>query len=185
MRTISFFLFLLIAACASAQDAKRVEAIWAAANDRLTLQNDVWFEDGEFPMVVQLLRFQVELDPHDYETVTNLGWMLENIHEWDEAVVVYRDYKRNNPNDPDAALPEANYWFIKRQFAKIPPLLSKVSSKAHPNNFRILAHAFERTGKLKEAERVWKRYLALHPNDEAAKVNLARVKRKLGTAGQT
>jgi hypothetical protein len=72
---------------------------------------------------------------------------------------------------------------MKRKFDKIPPLLVGVSDQAHPNAFRILAHAYERTKRLSESEKVWKRYLALHPDDAAAKVNLARVEKKLKQGG--
>ncbi|HSI73066.1 MAG TPA: tetratricopeptide repeat protein [Fimbriimonas sp.] len=183
MKAIAALATLLLAVCASAQDAKRIAAIWSAAEDRIAQQTDVWFEDGEFPMVIQLLKVHNALDPHDYEVATNLGWMLENVEEWDDAIETYSRYQSLNPQDPDKALPLANYWFMKRKYEKIPPLLDTISDKAHPNSFRILAHAYERTKRLQDAESVWKRYLALHPNDATAKVNLTRVQKKIKESG--
>jgi predicted Zn-dependent protease len=180
MRALLALIALLsMSAFAGAQDPKKVAAIWEYVNERFDRQSDAWFEDGEFPMVIQLLRIQADLNPNDYDVVTNLGWMLENVEEWDEAVVVYREYRRNNPQDPDAMLPEADYWYRKKQFAKVIPLLKGLTNKAHPNNFRILAHSYERTNKLKESESTWKRYIALAPKDEPAKRNLERVQKKL------
>jgi tetratricopeptide (TPR) repeat protein len=160
-----------------------VAAIWDAANDRISNQIDIWFEDGEFPMVIQLLHIQADMNPKDYDIATNLGWMLENVEEWDAAVAVYRNFRQANPGDPDAALAEADFYFRKKKYEPIPPLLSKITNKAHPNAFRILAHAYERLNRLKESQQVWKRYLSLAPKDEPAKNNLRRVERKLADQG--
>jgi tetratricopeptide (TPR) repeat protein len=183
MKAILALALLVTSAFAGAQDAKRVDAIWEAVNDRISTQIDVWFEDGEFPMAIQLLRVQADMKPHDYDVVTNLGWMLENVHEWDLALQTYKDYRKNNPNDPDAALAEADYWFRKKKYAPVIPLLDKITNKAHPNAFRILAHSYERLNKLKESQQTWKRYIALKPTDLTAKNNLRRVERKIAEKG--
>jgi tetratricopeptide (TPR) repeat protein len=159
---------------------RRIDAIWSAADDRMSQQLDVWFEAGEYPMCIQLLRMQYDLSPHNYEVATNLGWMYENTEQWDPAVAIYEQYLRENPGDPDARLPLAQYWYLKKQYAKVPPILEgHLADKAHPNNFRILAHSYERLNRLKDSVALWKRYLALHPDDETGKNNLARVEKKL------
>jgi len=143
-------------------------------------QCDYWFEDGDYPKAVQLLRFRFELHPHDYEIATDLGWMFENVEEPVRAIQVYQTYRKNNPQDPDAALPEASYYLRKRMYDKIPPLLQPALSRnPHPNVYRTLAHAYERMERLKESESVWVTYLKRYPNDGAAKNNLARVRKKL------
>ncbi len=180
MKAIFAAALVLVTAFASAQDSKRIDAIWEAANDRFTRQLDLWFEDGEFPIAIQLLKLQADLYPADYEIVTNLGWMLENVEEYSAAEEVYVGYRKGNPNNPDAILPEAEYWFRKKKYETVLALTTQVSDKAHPNAFRIRAHSFERLTKLKESQQVWKRYLKLAPNDSAAKMNLARVERKIG-----
>ncbi len=130
-------------AAAPAQD--KVDAIWAAANDRMSTQIDIWFEDGDFPTVIQLLKIQQGVYPADYEIATNLGWMLENIEKYDEALATYIRYRRENPEDPDAALPEATFYHLKRAYAKVPPLLEPaIKRKPHANAYRILAQAYEK-----------------------------------------
>lgn len=161
-------------------DSKRMNSIWSAANDRFSRQTDAWFEDGDFPRVVQLLRMHYELDPSDIEIATNLGWMLENIELNEEALAVYIGLRTKNPKDPDAAFPEANFYFLKKAYAKVPPILEPtMKNKPHPNSFRVLAHSYERMKMYADSKRIWEHYLTVDPRDEAAKVNLARVNKKL------
>ena len=151
-----------------------------AAHNRLGQQTSIWFEDGDFPKVVELLKYQHELFPNDYETATNLGWMQENIERYDDARATYLTYQKRNPNDPDNALPIAQHYFIKRQYDKVVPILENaVKTKSHPNMFRMLAHSYERTGNLKKSLEMWDKYIKLQPNDAPAKVNRKRVVEKL------
>jgi tetratricopeptide (TPR) repeat protein len=165
---------------------QRLDAIWSAADARMSQQLDVWFDDGEFPSCIQLLHVRNDLQPHDYEIATDLGWMLENVEQNDKAILVYEEFLKENPHDADAALPVAQHYFLKKQYAKVLPILEpRIKTNSHPNNFRILAHSYERLGRLKDSERMWKRYLQLTPDDGPAKVNLARVQKKIKEAGTT
>lgn len=164
----------------------RVSEIWDYATERFTRQQDVWFEDGDYPATIQLLRVICEIHPNDYDLVTNLGWMLENVEAWDEALSVYSRFAKDNPKDPDRALPAADYYFRRHMYAPIPALLEVTiggPGHLHPNNYRILAHAYEKLGKLPDAERIWKKYIALAPDDLPAKNNLNRVEKKLAKKG--
>ncbi|HWD37431.1 MAG TPA: tetratricopeptide repeat protein [Fimbriimonas sp.] len=181
MRTVALLaVFASLSGAALAQSGSRVAEIWSAANDRILTQQDIWFNDGDFPADIQLLRVEAEKWPADYDVWTNLGWMEENVEDWDGALATYVRYRRQNPNDPDAALPEADYYNRKRLYAKIPALLEPaIKHKCHPNNFRVLAHAYENQKMYSDAVRVWKTYLQRDPNDGAAKRNLARCEKKL------
>ena len=175
----------LLLVCGSAwagamSDAKRLNSIWDAVHDRLTRQSDAWFKQGDYPRVVQLLRFDYSLNPSDYDTATNLGWMLENIEQWDAALAVYIQLRTSNPNVPDDAWPEANYYYMKKAYAKVPPILEPtIKNHPHPNTFRTLAHAYEKMNMLADSKRIWQQYLTKNPNDGPAKANLDRVTKKL------
>jgi tetratricopeptide (TPR) repeat protein len=167
---------------ARSQDQQRVDAIWDAADNRMSQQIDVLFNDGDFPAVVSLLSVQLELHPADYEVATNLGWMQENIQDWDEALATYVRFEKLNPNDPDRMLPEADFYFRQKAYAKIPALLEPAIRQVkhpHPNVYRLLAHAYEREKLYGDAKRVYLAYLAVAPNDMAAKANLAKVEKQL------
>lgn len=166
-------------ALAQAQENK-VDRVWQALHARLERQNDYWFDKGEFPKTVQLLKFGADFFPTDGELVTNLGWMLENIDRYDEALAVYVRYKNDNPADKDSAWPEANFYFARKAYAKVIPLLEPTISKdPHANSYRTLAHSYERLNMLNDSKRIWETYLKKHPEDLTAKQNLDRVLKKL------
>lgn len=184
--------FLAAAHAQQAPDPKRLGMIWNAANDRMARQADAWFKDGDYPRSVQLLWFHYELDPTNYENGTNLGWMLENIEQFDRALAVYIELRTSNPTEPDCAWPEANFYSQRQAFAKIPPILEPTikDHDPHGNTYRTLAHAYEKLNMLADSKRVWELFLAKHPSDPtagAAKVNLNRVLKKLkeGSADKT
>lgn len=165
-------------------EVDRTTRIWDIADKRAVGVADIWFKDGEFPKCIQLLKFRAELWPSDYEVYTDLGWMQENIQHWDEALATYVRFRNQNPNDKEAPYPEAQFYFMKKAYAKVPPLLEPtLAAKPHPDSFRILAHSYERLGLLSDSLRVWKQYLAFKPDDDAAKNNLNRIEAKMkGTA---
>ncbi len=172
----------LVSAAGQPKKQTRQDAIWDVAHNRFVDQLDYWFEDGDFPRCVQLLRIMADLDPHDYNVVTDLGWMLENIEMDDEALAVYVRFRKDNPKSADASFPEANYYFGQKLYAKVPALLEgTLAMKPHANSFRILAHAYEKMGQLSDCKRIWTTYLKVNPADETAKVNLRRVEGKLGS----
>jgi len=180
---------LVLLSCAGLVSAQkppskaRLDAIWAAVNDRITDQVDIWFEDGDYPKSIHLLVFQATYAPDNYDVVTNLGWMQENVEDWDGALATYKLYWKNNPSDKDRALPEAEYLFRRKQYAQIPSLVEPVLKfQPHPNNYRVLAHSYEKLKKFEDAKRVWDAYIAIAPKDLTAKANLAKVEKKIEAA---
>jgi hypothetical protein len=55
--------------------------------------------------------------------------------------------------------------------------------KPHANNYRTLAHAYERMNQLQDSKRVWQAMLLVYPKDLPAKNNLERVEKKLRGGG--
>jgi len=162
----------------------RLAQIWSYVDARMDQQQDVWFDEGDFPVTIQLLRISSESRPSNYDTWTNLGWMLENVEDWDAAVQIYSRYRDQNPKDPDRALPLGDYYARKREYAPIPAILEPYvhhKPTPHPNLYRILARAYERLGKFQDSKRVWQVYIAASPNDLAAKANLKRVEKKIAS----
>ncbi len=162
-------------------EAQRLDEIWSAVNDRIGTQVDIWFNNGEYPKLIQLLEFQQEMTPSNYDTATNLGWMYENIQDYESALAVYLRYRDQNPNEPDNLMPTAEMYFRIKKFPEVIKYVAPIIDRPHlhANHYRILAQSYERTGKLKDAERILMKYIAIDPEDGQAKVNLARVQRKL------
>ena len=188
MKVRSLFIglgLLSFAASASAGQSpskQRLDAIWSAVDGRVSSQIDVWFEDGDYPKTIKLLGFQAAYSASDYDVVTNLGWMEENIEEWDAAEATYKDFLKSNPHDKDRGLALADFYFRRKNYKPIPALLEpQIHSKPHPNNFRILAHAYEKLNKYADAKRVWQIYVTTYPTDLSAKANLAKIEKKLAS----
>lgn len=168
----------------ASMDDPRIAEIWGHANFRMGQQEDAWFEDGEFPRVVQLLAFRRELYPTNYEIVTNLGWMYKNVGREDREIEVYQRFREQATDYPDAALPEIQFHAMKRQWAEIPAIAEprmRFGNRLHPNNFRLLARAYEELGRLEDSLRIWDMYLGFAPDDGAAIANRTRVYEKLTT----
>ena len=189
-RTLAASLLVLSCAgiaCAGTQASQpskqRLDAIWNSMDARVETQINVWFDNGDYPMTIHLLEFQVDYSENVEDTVTNLGWMQENIQDWDAALATYKKFLISNPKSKERAYPEAEFLFRRRQFAPVPALLEPVIPlKPHPNNYRVLAHAYEKLNKFADAARIWKSYLAVYPTDETGKLNLKRVEKKLAAA---
>lgn len=179
-RTTSLGLCLALCGISWAQSTENERQISQEMTSKLEVQADHWFKEGDFPRAIQALRMRYAMMPGDMEAMTDLGWLLESTDRPGEALALYGEFRRNHPDHPDACLPEAEYFMRKRVWAKIPPLLEgQLKPKTHPNGYRMLANAYERLGRLQDCVRTWEAYLKLHPNDEQAKVNLARVSEKL------
>lgn len=162
--------------------AGRINTIKEALAYRLALQTDIWFDDGDYPRVIQLLRMQAQMEPKDYEVVSNLGFLLESTDANDEALATYVWYKKLNPGTADGPYLEADFYFRKKAYIKVPPLLEpSLVYRPHANSYRELAHSYERLNLLADSKRVWNAYLATNPNDGTAKRNLERVLKKLGS----
>jgi tetratricopeptide (TPR) repeat protein len=166
--------------------ASRIQLIWAYADKRINQQIDISFDDGDYPEVIQILRIFSELHLDNYDVVTNLGWMLENIEEWEAAESVYKRYLVSNPGDADRGLALAEYYFRRKRYALVPPVLEPIlagKGDFHPNNFRDLAHSYERLKRFEDALRVWKKYTARAPGDLSGKRNLEKIQRIVDSKG--
>jgi tetratricopeptide (TPR) repeat protein len=184
MKALALAVALMVAAAhqAAGQGSERMKRIWGAFDNRVNSQADLWFEKGEFPRTVQALRVLVYLHPKNYEMITDLGWMLENIERWDEALGLYVQFRKSNPGDADAAFPEAWFHYQKRAYAKVPPLLEptlKMNRRPHANAYRILAQAYERLGQLPDSLRIYKLLRTVLPNDPNVTRNIEKIEKKI------
>jgi tetratricopeptide (TPR) repeat protein len=180
MKKLGIVLAMLATVFATAAENPRQSYIWTVAHNRMVRHMDGWFADGDFPRCLQMLRFEHAIDPEDYETTTDLGWMFGNMERTTEELEVYIDYRVSYPLLADSSFPEAQFYFLKKQYDKVPELLEpKLPMKPQPNAYRILAHSYEQLNRFNDCIRVWKLFLTIAPNDAMAEQNMARVEKKL------
>jgi tetratricopeptide (TPR) repeat protein len=163
----------------------RLNEIWDHIDNRFVDQSDVWFDDGEFPSCVAILKVQAAFSPDDYEMATNLGWMLENIERHDEAMAVYLDFGTRHPENGNAMYALGFGYYQKKDYANaIRVLEPTLARNVGPNTYRTLARSYEMMQKPLEAIRVWELELKKFPGELAALANIKRVKAKLASGGQ-
>ena len=59
---------------------QRSQTIWNAAHNRFVDQLDYWFEDGDYPRCIQLLRVLNDIEPDNYDIATDLGGTFSAEH---------------------------------------------------------------------------------------------------------
>ena len=159
----------------------RSDLILRMMRERAIQQHDIWFELGDYPRAVQSLRLMQQIFPHDYALETDLGWMEENVENYADAIGTYVKYRKAWPDDPEAYFPEAQFYYMKHLYSKVPPVLEpslRLATKPHPDSYRILASSYEHLGLYADSLRIWDLYLSFAKNDGQAKVNRARVEKK-------
>lgn len=165
-----------------------MDSIWYAATNRMSQQCDLWYDEGEYLRCIQLLKIETTILPYDYDSVSLLGWFQQSTDDEAGELATYIVYRQRNPGDPLGGYLEAMYYYRKKLYAKVPPLLEpliKQTPPPDPNVFRELAHCYEKMDLLADSKRVWEAYLAIDPQDGAAKNNLERVEKKLKGQGST
>lgn len=161
----------------------RVDAIFTGMRNQMETQYNVWFDRGDFLRSIQSLRIAQSFFPISNDLTTSLGWMLENVKKDSQALAVYRKYRLDFPNYPDAAFPEGFYYFRFHKYADCVRVLAptlKTKGRPEPNAYRILAHAYFELHQYQNSLDVWNAYLKLVPDDLTAKHNQREVLREIG-----
>ena len=163
-------------------EQQRLDSIWYAASNRMAQQCDQWYSRGEILRCIQLLKIETTIFPYDYDSVSILGWFQQSTNDEAGELATYVAYRKSNPVDPLGPYLEAMYYYRKKLYAKVPPLLEPLMKlNPHPdaNIYRQLAHCYEDMNLLADSKRIWQSYLSFTPNDVAARNNLNRVEKKL------
>lgn len=180
MRRLAW-LALALGVTASAQNQD--DAALRAARDRMIAQNDALFTEGDFPTIIENQKTLAELDPHDEQVWSDLGWMLGNVEKFDEELALAVRFKGLNEGRAVGPYYEAQFYFKRRTWSKVPPLLEPVVSdpalKPDANVFRFLANSYLRMGYVADAVRVWEAMLKIYPNDAQAKARVENLRQRL------
>ena len=163
---------------------EKVEALVDEAVMELWDQADAHWHKGEYNHIINLCRVVAAARPNMVDAYSNAGWLLWSMDRDEEAVKLYEQGLKANP-DSYAMYDELGLYFFNRK--KDYPRAITYYEKAvackdvQPFTIHMLAHAYERTKQMDKALKTWERAAAI-PNNPPAKVNLERVRRlmKLG-----
>ena len=170
----------LLMANLAPQPSPRIRVMEESLRNRFSSQVDTWFDNGDYPRCMQLLKIESRMYPTDYDTLTNYGFLAESAEFADEAFSNYVWFMGKNPHTADGPYPLAEFFFRNRAYVKVPKLLEPtLGMHPHANTFRVLAHSYERLGYYKEAIRIYEQFIKLYPNDLNAKRQYEGAKKKL------
>lgn len=142
-----------------------------AFEERIISQNDAWFADGDYRLVIEGLEYHNLIRPGNYELATNLAWMYFNIEDPTNQLRVCVDLRNSHPRDAEAWYPEAEFYFLKRAYKQVIELLEptlKFERKPHANTYRLLGRSYKSLQMYADAARVYGELAKIDPSDLAA-----------------
>ena len=167
---------------AAPSGAAIAEAIADSVVHRLDDITDLHWHKGEYNHIVNLDRMIVAEHPDHVEAYANAGWLLWSMNRDDEAVALYKQGIAANPRSYFLYDELGNYYYnSKKDWRTAIDYFEKAAacSDCAPQSLHMLAHSYERAGRLEKALATWKRAATRRDNPTAAAAarNLERVQK--------
>lgn len=163
----------------------QVDGIISASVDDLWAKTDYYWHRGDYPRIIALDRIIVELDPHFMEPYSVGGWLMESDGDNASAEAFYKLGVANNQDSSYMYYYLAAFYFnTLKNYAAAAKVSSEAVAKtdADINDWRMLAHAYEKNRQLNDALHTWKTIKQKWPDGAAVDLNLARVQRLVDAA---
>ncbi|MCW3062678.1 MAG: hypothetical protein JWQ02_4499 [Capsulimonas sp.] len=189
---IAAALFLVLCAAGTAQAAPhvkhagaapqssqaQVDGIVSAIVDDLWAENDEHWHHGDYARIIALDRIIVGADPKFVECYATGAWLMESLGNLNDAEAFYQMGARNNPKDAYASYNLGTFYFHTLKDYKAAALVLRkgvLKKGADINDWKTLAHAYERAGDINSSVKTWKAIKAHWPDGLAVEHNLTRV----------
>lgn len=178
-----------IAASVSAPgyDPNQVDGILDAVVDDLWAKTDEYWHLGDYPRIVDLDRIIVEIDPTFMEPYSVGGWLMESMGDLKNAEKFYTLGAVCNPTHSYLYYNLVAFYFnTLKDYPKATSIAKEAVklSDADINDWRMLAHCYEKTHNLDKALETWKFIKSKYPKAVAVDVNLNRVEQLIKAAAQ-
>jgi tetratricopeptide (TPR) repeat protein/predicted small lipoprotein YifL len=163
----------------------RVDKIQALILDEIWAQSDVWFHHGDYERSVADMRLVTAAEPEFVEGYCSGGNLLESLGRHKDAEAYFQQGVAANPESSKMAYALGMFYF---NFMKDYPAAIAVYEKdikiknADVNDWKMLAHAYEKMDKMDKAVDTWKKIYARWPNGPGVKSNYDRIMRQAGAA---
>jgi tetratricopeptide (TPR) repeat protein len=186
----TFFAIVTVALCclasaparaseSASQCSTQVDGIMDKVVDKLWGQADEYFHKGDYPRIIAVDRIITQADPYFVECYSTGGWLMESLGNMNDAEAFYQQGVRNNPTSSAMYYSLGMFYYntLHDYHAATAVYLADVnkSQSADVNDWKMLAHSYERLGNLKMAVATWKEIKARWPNGPAVQANLNRV----------
>ncbi len=138
---------------------------------------DYCWHEGFHYQLIRIARACVEVDPSFSEAYESGSWLLDSYGFTEEAESLLRLYLERNRDRYDPYYELGWFLFRKGRVEEAVPLLEKAVSFDHPPIIEhTLAHAYEKSGRLRDALSVWESKLKRFPKDPVAQRQSARLR---------
>ncbi len=144
-----------------------MEGIVGGVVDQLWRQGDVYWHHGDYPRIVALDRIITQADPQFLEAYATGGWLMDSLGRRQDAEAFYTLGTRNNPQ---AAYAYWNLGFFYFNTTHDYPAAARAFLKdteqadAQLNDWKMLAHSYEKAGEWDAAVATWQTIKTRWPN---------------------
>jgi tetratricopeptide (TPR) repeat protein len=162
----------------------QVDAIVDNVVDRLWDRADWYWHEGRYEERVAVDRLIIRMDPHFIEPYGTAGWLLESLGRDQEALELYRQAVAAVPTRWETHHDLGMYYYQHKDFTSATTEFQQATQQPGAPEYvwKMLAHAYERSGALEQAVSAWEAAARVAPNDPAIAVNLSRVRARLNAS---
>jgi tetratricopeptide (TPR) repeat protein len=166
----------------------QIDGMTSGVVDGLWSRADYWWHKGDYPRVIGDDRLITEADPHFLEPYSNGGWLMESMGDNSDAEKYYRLGATRNPKESYLWFNLGffyfntmhNYPMAIHSFA-----ISSSQEDAGINDWKMLAHSYEKNKQFAKAIVVWKKLQSNHPQDQVIAHNLERDEREISASDKS
>lgn len=140
-------------------------------------------EAGDYPAAIEAYVAILQLEPDFKDAHYNLGLALLAQGRTDEARAALRNAHRLDPEDPDVAVELGRLYALEGKLAEAVELIGPAAAKAtdDPGIQSTYGWLLERLGRYAEAASAFETAVRLRPEDDDARLGLARSWLRTGT----
>jgi len=144
----------------------QVEGIISRVTDKLWNQNEIYWHHGDYPRIIALDRIITQTDPTFVECYATGGWLMESLGNLDDAEAYYMQGVARNPRVSYAYWNLGFFYFSTRHdYPEASRILKMDTAErgADINDWKMLAHSYEKMGDWNDAVATWKQIAVRWP----------------------
>jgi tetratricopeptide (TPR) repeat protein len=164
-------------AASSSYEQVQVDGICAIVSLDLWNHVDAYFHAGDFPRAIALDKIITSVEPNFEEAYATGGWLMESGGDLSDAEAYYKEGVTNNPKSSYMYYQLGFFYFNTKHDYPMALQTFKTDVKtpdAEANDWKMLAHSYEKNGQISQAVSVWKTIKERYPQAPAVDYNLSK-----------
>lgn len=151
----------------AARQQIQVDGIVGGVVDQLWRQTDTYWHGGDYPHIVALDRIITQADPQFLEAYSTGGWLMDSLGRTKDAEVFYTLGTVKNPRSSYAYWNLGMFYFSSvHDYPAAIRALTKDTEQADAaiNDWKMLAHSYEKARQWDSAVTTWQKIKARWPD---------------------